>query len=81
MLKWVFLSEHGLRVGWKVLLFICLYQGLTLAATPVFRQFISTKPTGPIPPVAALIRESWEVILVFAATWVLARLTFRTSQT
>ncbi len=73
-LKWVFLSEHGLRVGWKVLLFVCLYQGLTLAATPVLRHFISTKPTGPVPPESALIRESWEVILVFAATWVLARI-------
>jgi membrane protease YdiL (CAAX protease family) len=73
-LKWVFFSEDGLRVGWKVLLFVCLYQGLSLATTPVFRHVISTKPTGPIPPALALIRESWEVLLVFAATWVLARI-------
>jgi membrane protease YdiL (CAAX protease family) len=73
-LKWVLLGEHGLRVGWKVLLFVGLYQGLTLAAAPVLRLFISTTPTGPIPPALALIRESWEVLLVFVATWVLARI-------
>ena len=73
-LRWVFLSAYGLRVGWKALLFVCLYQGLTLATAPVVRHFISTKSTGPIPPALALIRESWEVMLVFAATWVLARI-------
>jgi membrane protease YdiL (CAAX protease family) len=73
-LRWVFLGEHGLRAGWRVLLFVCLYQGLTIATAPVLRHFISTTPTGPIPPALALIREFWEVLLVFGATWVLARI-------
>ncbi len=74
ILRWVFLGEHRLRVGWKVLLFVCLYQGLTLATAPVLRHFISTKPTGPISPALAMIRESWEVLLIFATTWVPARI-------
>jgi membrane protease YdiL (CAAX protease family) len=73
-LRYVFLGDHGLRAGWKVLLFVCLYQGLTLAGTPVLRHFISAAPAGPIPPALALIRELWEVMLVFVATWVLARI-------
>jgi membrane protease YdiL (CAAX protease family) len=73
-LRWAFLSGQGLRVGWKALLFVCIYLGLSLAATPALRHIISPKPTGPISPTLALIRESWEVILVFIATAVLARI-------
>ncbi len=37
-------------------------------------RFIRLKPSGPIPLSLALIRESWEVLIVFTATGVMARI-------
>lgn len=70
----VFLSDQGIRVGWKVLIFIALYAVLRLGTAPLLGQIISISETEPNPPTHALIRESWSVLLVFVATWVMARI-------
>jgi hypothetical protein len=68
-----FLSEQGLRGGWKALLFVAIYQALAMGTAPVLRRVISLKPSGPISPVLASIREFWELLLVFVTTAVMAR--------
>jgi hypothetical protein len=73
IVSWVLRSEQGFRGGWLALGFVVIYQGLTIATTPVVARLISLAPTGPIPPTLALIRESWEVLLVLSATWLMAR--------
>jgi membrane protease YdiL (CAAX protease family) len=73
IISWLLRSEQGIRGGWLALGFVAIYQGLTIATTPVVGRLISLTPTGPIPPTLALIRESWEVLLVFSATWLMAR--------
>jgi membrane protease YdiL (CAAX protease family) len=71
--SWALRGEQGIRGGWLALGFVAIYQGLTIATTPVVGRLISLRPTGPIPPTLALVRESWEVLLVFSATWLMSR--------
>jgi len=73
-LKRFFVGEQGIRAGWSALLFVGIFQGLSIGTGAVLRHFVPLKPNGPIPPTLALIRESWEVLLVLAATWVMARI-------
>jgi membrane protease YdiL (CAAX protease family) len=73
IVSWVLRSEQGIRSGWLALAFVAIYQGLTIATTPVVGRLISLTPTGPISPTLALIRESWEVLLVLSATRLMAR--------
>ncbi len=73
-LRRVFFGAQGIRAGWSALLFVAIFQILETGATAALSHFVSLKPTGPIPPTLALIRESCEVLLVLAATWVMARI-------
>jgi membrane protease YdiL (CAAX protease family) len=70
----VFLGERGIRAGWSVLLFVAIFQGLDTGVIAALSHFVSLKPQGPIPPTLALIREFCEVLVVLAATWVMARI-------
>jgi membrane protease YdiL (CAAX protease family) len=73
-LRRVFFGEQGIRAGWSVLLFVAIFQILETGAIAALGHFVSLKPKGPIPPTLALIRESCEVLVVLAATWVMARI-------
>ena len=73
IVSWVLRSDKGFRGGWLALGFVAIYQGLTIATTPMVGRLISLAPTGPIPPTLALIRECWEVLLVLSAPWLMAR--------
>jgi uncharacterized protein len=70
----VFLSEQGIRVGWKALLFVGLLVTLRMGTRPALGSLIVLSQSEPNPPSNALIRESWLVLLVFIATWVMARI-------
>jgi membrane protease YdiL (CAAX protease family) len=70
----IFLDDRGIRVGWKVLLFVELFEALRVGTQPALGPLMAISQSESYPPVYALIRESWEVLLVFVATWVLARI-------
>src|SRR5450755_4598994 len=70
----VFLSEQGIRIGWKALLFVGLLIALRMGTRPALGSLIVLSQSEPNPPSHALIRESWLVLLVFIATWVMARI-------
>jgi uncharacterized protein len=59
---------------WKTLLFVGLYVGMRIATGPLLGPLIVLSDSEPNPPEPALIRESWSVLLVFAATWVMGRI-------
>ena len=73
-LRWVFVGEQGLRVGWGALLFVAIYLSLEAAVTKVLGHFILLDMKGPIPLRFALLPESCEVLVVLIATWVMARI-------
>ena len=70
----VFLSDQGIRVGWKALLFVGLLIALRMGTRPALGSLIVLSQSEPNPPSPALVRESWIVLLVFIATWVMARI-------
>ena len=73
-LRRVFFGEQGIRAGWSVLLFVAIFQVLETGASATLTHFVSLKPKGPIPPALALMRESCEVLVVLAATLVMAHI-------
>jgi len=74
ILRRVFIGEQGIRAGWSALLFVGIFQGLVMGTAAVLGRFMPLKPSGQIPLALALIRESWEMLVVFAATLVMARI-------
>jgi uncharacterized protein len=70
----VFLNGQDIRVGWKALLFVGLYVALRVATQSGLGSLITISESEPNPPLHPLIRESCAVLLVFFATWVMARI-------
>jgi hypothetical protein len=71
--RWVFFGDDGLRPGWGVLLFVALFyffREMFLVAV----SFVSpgALSAGLMSPVAVLIFECVSVVLVLAATWIMA---------
>ena len=74
VVKRIFVGSHGLRVGWSALLFVAIYQIVHMVLTAVLGHFYSLEPEGPIPVTPALLQESFELLAIFLATWVMARI-------
>jgi len=74
---WVFFGDNGLRPGWSALLFAALFyvsrEVFLVAASFVLPGAVSTG-NSPLSPVVALVFEFVSVVLVLAATWVMARI-------
>jgi membrane protease YdiL (CAAX protease family) len=69
----IFLTPRGAFL-WKALLLVGIYVALRALTQPLLGPLIELSQTRPNPPQPALIRELWAVLLVFGATWVLARI-------
>jgi uncharacterized protein len=69
-----FFSGQNIRVGWKALLFVGLYVALRVASQLALGSHIVISESEPNPPLHPLIRESCAALLVFFATWVMARI-------
>jgi len=70
----IFIGEQGLRAGWSALLFVFIYLLLDTGVTWALGRFASLEANGPVPLWLALLQESGEVLVVFVATWIMARL-------
>lgn len=77
-LRSLFLNGQGLRAGWRVAIFIAIYQGLHVAGFAVLQSWNLLAVEQPISTMACLIQEGWELSCVVAATGVMARLERRT---
>jgi uncharacterized protein len=70
----IFIGEHGIRAGWSVLLFLVIFMALEKVVTLALTHFISFDPTKPIPLDLGLLQESAALLVVFLATWIMARI-------
>ena len=70
----VFSGREGLRVGWRVLVFVVLYVLLDWATNALLNRFASLSTTPPIPSYVAIIRESSALLVVLCTTWLMARM-------
>ncbi len=73
-LRRVFFSGQGLRAGWSVLLFAAIFWSLQTAVMEGLGRFVTLDATGPIPLRLGLLQESCQVLVVAAATFVMARI-------
>jgi len=73
-LRRIFVGEHGIRAGWSVLLFVAIYLILNAAGAPALGRLVSLEPKGPLPPTLVFLQESCDLLVVFLATWVMARI-------
>jgi membrane protease YdiL (CAAX protease family) len=73
----VFFGKDGLRAGWSALLFVFVLVALGAIlrlAAHFFLRGHHPNPAAPISPTSALIGESVSMLLVLAATWIMARI-------
>jgi membrane protease YdiL (CAAX protease family) len=73
-LRRIFVGEDGIRAGWSALLFCVIFLALQTVARAGLGHFISLDTNGPIPLGLALLQESSQVLIVFLATAVVARI-------
>jgi uncharacterized protein len=72
-LLFIFLNRRGLRAGWRLLLFVALYVGLSFALSFVLGPFAGRLPRGLIPSALILNETIVFSILVFC-TWIMSRI-------
>ena len=72
----VFFGRDGLRSGWRALLFVILFVTLALLVNFILQYLLHVTPLSPKQPVspwAGIRTEIVSVLVVFAATWIMAR--------
>jgi membrane protease YdiL (CAAX protease family) len=67
-----------LRTGWKALLFVLIVIALFLTTRPLLSRVVPRPPVGSISLRVELVREFWLVLLVLAATSIMAGIERRT---
>jgi membrane protease YdiL (CAAX protease family) len=73
-LRCVIVGEEGIRAGWSALLFAAMFVVLEALQQAVFRHFVTVPDKAPIQLRLGLLQEAVEVLIVFAATFVMSRI-------
>jgi hypothetical protein len=68
----VFVGDHGVRVGWSVLLFAVAFWILQTVINAVLGRFVSLDVNGPAPLSLGLLTEFGVLLAVAAATLMMA---------
>ena len=74
---WIFLGRHGLRGGWRVLIFFVLLVSIVLGCIRVIRAFGFHQPPGEISPGMSLVGEILLLLSVTIAAAVMGRFEHR----
>src|SRR5215469_8230325 len=69
----IFIGPHGLRAGWKVLLFFLILFALALSLRPLGKLGGKINPKLPVPPGPMVFREFLPAVAVLLATGIMAR--------
>jgi len=75
----VFIGEHGLRSGWRLLIYIVLVIGLGAGISIAVRHFLGPRPAGFATPQIAALQEAISFGLVFGVAWVMSRIEHRSA--
>ena len=70
----IFFSGQGVRAGWRALGFVGVYVALRVATQSALGSLMAISESEPNPLLHPLIRESCAALIVFFATWVMARI-------
>ena len=70
----VFVGEQGIRAGWCALLFAAMFVVLEALQQALFRHFFTVDEQAPIPLGLGVLQEACQLLIVFAATFVMSRI-------
>jgi CAAX protease family protein len=73
LLKRVFVGPHGLRAGWKVLVFVLILFAVSFCLRPLRKLSGPVNRELPVPPGTALLYELSPAFAVLIATGIMAR--------
>jgi membrane protease YdiL (CAAX protease family) len=74
LLNKIFLNAHGLRAGWRLLIYVVLVAGLGFGIGIVLRLFFAGQARGVFSPLSLFIQESVSFAVVFGAALIMARI-------
>jgi membrane protease YdiL (CAAX protease family) len=72
-LRRIFIGSNGLRAGWSSLLFIVLFLMLNAIESTILSRFLNSQNGGLLRPAIAFVQESCDLMVVFLATFFMAR--------
>ena len=70
----VFFNSHGLRAGWRLLIFVSIFVGLVFLSNWTIPKVFHPKERSFLDPVGTIFDESQAIIEVLIATWIMARI-------
>ena len=73
-MKRVFSNSHGLRAGWRLLIFVGIFVGLVFLSNWIIPKIFHPKDRSFLDPVGTIFDESQAIIEVLIATWIMARI-------
>lgn len=79
VLRGIFLGNHGLRVGWSLLIFIGLIAALIFSSTLIVRRVYPPAARAPqagseLSPAFGFIAESIPFLIVLIVTWIMSKI-------
>jgi uncharacterized protein len=69
----LFVGEHGLRSGWRLLIYVVLVVGIGAAITVAVRALVGVH-RGPPTTQAMILQEAVSFVLVFGVAWIMSRI-------
>jgi len=72
-LRSIFNGPHGVRAGWKVLLFFAVVIAVAFCLTPLAKLGAKMNPKAPVPAGVALLHEFIPMLAVLIATGIMAK--------
>ena len=73
----IFLNSHGLRAGWRLLIFVGIFVGLGFLANWIIPKIFHPKERSFLDPVGTVFDELQTLIELLVATWVMSRVEHR----
>ena len=73
LLRKIFVGPHGLRAGWKVLIFVLILFAVSFCLRPLRKLSGPVNRELPVPPGTALLYELPRALAVLIATGIMAR--------
>lgn len=73
MLRRMFVGSDGVRAGWSSLLFILVFFVLTAIESTVLSRFFNSQHSGLLRPAITFVQEVCDLLVLFLATFTMAR--------
>jgi membrane protease YdiL (CAAX protease family) len=70
----IFMGDHGLRAGWRLLIFLAIFILLAVGGSRLAGAFSQPIDVHAVPPGPAILREGLLLAALFAAMWIMARI-------